>query len=261
MKDIGRMHSSNRRNALNEGEELADRLDPGVLRARSAAALDAPQGGSRDSREFGELVYLGVLERLQQSLDLSVGSNDREVHMTRIVSHSEGARQPDLEGSARYRFGMADVRKILWKNLEALMTSRWGGVNLSRLGREAKIGPSGAHRLKEQHQSSGIVLVEDLAEVFKLEAWQLLHPEMRSSPPLSDHAMSVAEMFDRVPVERQAWAYAVISQVLEFGNTGRSGVPFHAPSDDPPAPPETPPATTPPVQPTRRAPSKAQKHR
>jgi len=76
-----------------------------------------------------------------------------------------------------------DTRPILWANLSALMISRWGKENLSRLGREAGIGLASCDRIKKQTTSLGLDLVESVASVFDLQAWQVLTPDLDPSDP------------------------------------------------------------------------------
>lgn len=76
-----------------------------------------------------------------------------------------------------------DTRPILWANLSALMISRWGKENLSRLGKEAGIGLASCDRIKKQTTSLGLDLVESVASVFDLQAWQVLTPDLDPSDP------------------------------------------------------------------------------
>ncbi len=73
------------------------------------------------------------------------------------------------------------------------MEHHWGGENLSRLAREADIGPGSATRLKQQQTSVGIELVEKVARLFHLEAWQLLVPGFDPKSPPTLLPMSEAE--------------------------------------------------------------------
>jgi hypothetical protein len=68
------------------------------------------------------------------------------------------------------------IRKVLWANVRALMVKRYGGENLNRLAREAKIGPGSATRIKECQTNVGLGVLEKLARHFEVEPWQLLAP-------------------------------------------------------------------------------------
>jgi Cro/C1-type HTH DNA-binding domain len=69
-----------------------------------------------------------------------------------------------------------DSKRILWANVSALMTARWGEENLNRLAREAKIGPASADRLKKQRTSVGLDVVDKIAKALSVDAWQLFVP-------------------------------------------------------------------------------------
>jgi hypothetical protein len=71
-----------------------------------------------------------------------------------------------------------DSRKVVWESVSALMEKRWGGENLNRLAREAKIGPGTAARLKAQETSVGLQVLDQIAEAFDVATWQLLVPGM-----------------------------------------------------------------------------------
>ena len=76
-----------------------------------------------------------------------------------------------------------NTRKQLWENVSALMQRRYGGENLTRLAKEAKVGPGSATRLKEQRTSVGIDILDKLARLFKVEPWQLLAPGLEERLP------------------------------------------------------------------------------
>ena len=68
------------------------------------------------------------------------------------------------------------IRKVLWENIRALMVKHYGGENLNRLAREAKIGPGSATRIKECRTNVGLGVLEKIAKHFEVEPWQLLAP-------------------------------------------------------------------------------------
>lgn len=74
-----------------------------------------------------------------------------------------------------------NMKKILWENLVALMSSHWGEVNLNRLAREAGISPASATRIKSQETSVGLDLIEKLSGIFDIEPWQLLVPGINAN--------------------------------------------------------------------------------
>lgn len=106
-----------------------------------------------------------------------------------------------------------DIKAVLWRNLNTLMAQQWGGENLTRLAREAGFAPATATRLKNQETSIGIDILEQLAAVFKVDAWQLLYRGLDASL-----AGDAARMFDQIddPAWRRA-VYAKLTQIAEFG--------------------------------------------
>lgn len=103
-----------------------------------------------------------------------------------------------------------DSRRVLWLNVLALMEHHWGKENLTRLAREAKIGPGTCSRIKQQQTSVGVEIVDSVAALFGLDSWQLLVPGMDpKSPPVL--ILSEAE---------RAFYSRVISATREFKDTG-----------------------------------------
>jgi len=92
-----------------------------------------------------------------------------------------------------------DPRQVLWANVHALMNHHWKGENLSRLSRDARIGPGTCTRMKEQRTSVGIEIVGAVGRVFGLEAWQLLVPGLDpKSPPVLILSESERDFYRRV---------------------------------------------------------------
>lgn len=92
---------------------------------------------------------------------------------------------PQPETKVVYRSSMQpiDTRPILWTNLSALMSAHWGKPNLSRLSKEAGVGLASCDRIKKQSTSLGLELVESVAGVFGLQAWQILTPDLDPLDP------------------------------------------------------------------------------
>lgn len=82
---------------------------------------------------------------------------------------------------------------VLWANLKALMTEQYGKENLTRLAREAKIGPGSATRIKNQQTAIGFDVLEKVARVFNLFPWQLLVPGLQPKDPPVLRVASEAE--------------------------------------------------------------------
>lgn len=103
------------------------------------------------------------------------------------------AAEPPIRGDYPLTVDDIDSRKVIWASVTALMEHHWGGENLTRLAREAKIGPGSATRLKQQQTSVGVELVEKIAATFGLETWQLLVPGFDPKSPPTLLPMSEAE--------------------------------------------------------------------
>lgn len=86
-----------------------------------------------------------------------------------------------------------DTNATLWQNVSALMVSRWGAINITRLARECKIGPATVDRIKKQQTSVGLEPLEKIAEHFNLAVWQLLVPGLDPENPPALQPVSPAE--------------------------------------------------------------------
>lgn len=108
---------------------------------------------------------------MQTSLPYSVGERKRKI--------------PHLVGAARYAPLMPCIepKRILWANVLALMQHHWGEENLTRLSREARIGPGTCTRIKAQETSVGIDVLQKIAAAFDLQAWHLLTPGLDPANP------------------------------------------------------------------------------
>lgn len=82
-----------------------------------------------------------------------------------------------------YILGMPDSKQILWENISALMAHHWGKENLSELSRRAKVGLATCDRIKKRETSVGTDVLEKLADVFGLQAWHLLTPQLDPKNP------------------------------------------------------------------------------
>jgi hypothetical protein len=89
-----------------------------------------------------------------------------------VASHMWSEARTNLPHMA-----VLDLKKVLWENVSALMEEHWKGENLSRLAREAKLGPGTAQRIKDQETSVGIDIVAKVAGVFRVSPCQLLVPK------------------------------------------------------------------------------------
>lgn len=102
------------------------------------------------------------------------------------------------------------IKEVLRDNVAALMAHYYGQENLNRLGREAKIGPGGATRIKEAKTNVGLGVLEKVAKHFEVEPWQLLLPDFRPEPkPLSSKEREQLDLLLRAvdqlsPAQRDA---------------------------------------------------------
>lgn len=90
------------------------------------------------------------------------------------------------------------------------MEHHWGGENLSRLAREAHVGPGTCTRIKQQQTSVGVEIVDAIAGLFGLDSWQLLVPGLDpKSPPVLLLSEAERDFYRRV-----------ITATREFKDTG-----------------------------------------
>ena len=91
-----------------------------------------------------------------------------------------------------------DVAAQVWENVQTLMQRAYGGDNITRLGRETGIKQGGAQRLKEK-RDIGIGMIARVAAHFKIDAWQLLAPNLGDAMRLSTaELMAIRKMRDPI---------------------------------------------------------------
>lgn len=73
------------------------------------------------------------------------------------------------------------------------MRHHWGTENLSKLAREASLGPGTSSRIKGGETYVQLDTIESVAEVFDLAPWQLMVPDMDPSNPPVLVPVSAAE--------------------------------------------------------------------
>jgi hypothetical protein len=129
---------------------------------------------------------------------------------------------------------------MLWRNVQALMQLRWGRSNIRQLAEKAHVGEATIHRFKPEAVNwPGLDAIDKVAGVFRREAWQLLHPRP-DARELSSSGSEIGHAYDRLPEDRKEAAYALIVQILEFGNVGPGpDRPSSTPTPELPDPPET----------------------
>ena len=83
-------------------------------------------------------------------------------------------------------------REVLWDNVHTLMVQHYGKENLTRLSREAHLGPATVSRIKEQQTSIGVDVLDSLAKLFNVQPWRLLCPSLgegQERPPAGSPAV------------------------------------------------------------------------
>lgn len=104
-----------------------------------------------------------------------------------------------------------DYKTVLWENVLALMRHHWGRENLSRLAREADIGPGTASRIKTQQTSVGVDIIARVAAVFHLQPWHLLVPALDpANPPVIWMTQAEVTLYRRLR--------AVAQELLQHGS-------------------------------------------
>lgn len=96
-----------------------------------------------------------------------------------LVNHIRYTRATTIYGMGEDK----SIKKVLWRNVQALMVQKYGRENINRLAADAKIGIGSVQRIKAAETSVGVDLVEAVAEAFQVYPWQLLcalTPKMNS---------------------------------------------------------------------------------
>lgn len=92
-----------------------------------------------------------------------------------------------------------NFKAVLWENVLALMEHHWRGENLSRLAREAHVGPGTASRIKAQQTSVGVDVIAAVAAVFHLQPWHLLVPNLDpANPPVLWMTQAEVDLYRRL---------------------------------------------------------------
>jgi hypothetical protein len=224
-----------RNGSANVRKELADGLNTGVL---DRPLFDVPERGERNIRQLGEPLHLGVCQGREKRLNLIEGWNGVLLH-TSTLSLPDFRCQSIPDYCVKYPSAMgADLRKVIWENIERLKDGR----AKTNTAKNAKVGTATMDRMSKQESYPRLQVLERVAEFLNVEVWELLKP---GGSEFSEPAKSVAEMFDALPHEQKAVAYALIVQILEFGNTGREPPPSDPTTPEPAPAPQTPPAAAP----------------
>ena len=65
---------------------------------------------------------------------------------------------------------------FMWENIRALMIHRTGDFSYGRLSKQTGIAKSTLQKSAEQGAATGLKIIEQIADSFQLEVWQLLIP-------------------------------------------------------------------------------------
>lgn len=127
--------------------------------------------------------------------------------------------QTDVQWATVGPVDVTDLKVVLWDNLSAAMVRRWGRENLTRLAREAHLGPATLARVKLRQTSIGLDVLERLADALAIEPFRLLVPPDDDQAPLtrlSGIALDVAESLDQItdPTTRQQ-AYSLAMHAIQ----------------------------------------------
>ena len=121
--------------------------------------------------------------------------------------------QPHSVRDFGYRIRMAkiDSKKVLWDNVSRLMDKRYGKENLTKLAKDAKMGPGSATRIKNQETSVGTDILDQLAVALEVQTWQLLVPDLDA---------------DSLPELNKEWPFELIrlSQFLQLDEKARRDI-------------------------------------
>lgn len=106
--------------------------------------------------------------------------------------------QPDSVGLLSYRIRMNkhDSRKALGESLRALMRLRWGGDNLTQLGKQVLHSSAAqAVRVMDSENNTGVKTLDLVADHFDVQPWQLLVPGFDAASPPALAQPGTAEAF------------------------------------------------------------------
>ena len=132
-----------------------------------------------------------------------------------------------MEDATVSGMGDSDARDTLANNIRHLIAvwadeHNHGKRSLNAWAQAHKIDVKKAQRAESGEYATTFRSLQHIADRLGIDPWQLLHPEPKARV-LSPRARSIATMFDALTDEgRRRQAYALIVQILEFGNTGGS---------------------------------------
>lgn len=93
-----------------------------------------------------------------------------------------------------------DSHATLWQNVERLMNKEWGKINLKGFARKCKVGIGTVQRIQAQNTSIGLDVLDKIAQVHQLAAWQLLVPgfDPDNPPALQPVSKRERELYEKL---------------------------------------------------------------
>jgi len=116
--------------------------------------------------------------------------------------------QPNSVSAVDYRPKMSpeDMRALVWTNVQTLMKRRYGGDNVTRLGKDTGIKQGGAQRLK-MHADVGVGILARVATFFEIDAWQLIAPNLGEAMRLSAAELEAVRKLREPTQPKGDWEY------------------------------------------------------
>lgn len=119
--------------------------------------------------------------------------------------------------------GKKDAKTVLWENVSSLMTHEFGRENMTRFANKCGFAVSTVQRIKEMKTSVGIDVVEQIADAFKIDVWQVMVPNLNPAllPTLdSDRGGWPMTMFDKsrftnLPLENRLFIQGYLLRTIE----------------------------------------------
>lgn len=144
------------------------------------------------------------------------------------LPHCVHSCQPDSVHWTQYGLPVdkTDVnhpRRVLWDNICALMGDPSPTIHAVR--DKTKIGQGTVQRIRDMDVSVGLDVLEQIADAFGVQVWQLLAPrDQMQAGDLPPDAMVIAREFDKLPmgtfeqITARKWTYAAILRLLSLAD-------------------------------------------
>lgn len=129
--------------------------------------------------------------------------------------------------SAKPPVVVAAISKLFSANLKRLMSADKSLDSQPKLGEATGIDPTSIGRMQRGENNPRLDHVASIAKAFKLQAWQVIYPNLvpgrppQNLPEMSNKAIDIALRYDSLkddPVQQKR-AYAVIKNALDMAVT------------------------------------------